>query len=167
MEDDKEKSIIEKLSDAVKGVVDVASTAATKAMEQPEPDPQQVARTANEQLYIPEATDAAAMPAPLIAAPKASKKNPAPSMSGRITPIYDFPVPDSLMPFPKKRKRKAVVKKAKSAVKKNAPKKSKKTAKKSPRSRAAKKNKSAAGRNIVGKKRTSKKVSKKKKAKRS
>jgi hypothetical protein len=108
MGDDKEKSIIENVSETVKSVLDVASTAA-RAMEDPGPD-------------------ATATPAPLISVPKASKNATAPSMSGRITPTYDFPVPDTPMPSPQK-KRKAT-KKAKKAVKKTTRKQSKKSAKK-------------------------------------
>ena len=136
MDDDKEKTIIEKFSDVVKGVLDTASTAATKAME-PDPDPEKVAGTANEQVYMPEASDAAATPAPLIPTPKASKKIAALSMSGRITPTYDFPVPDFPIPLLKK-KRKADVNKEK-AIKKTARKKSKaakKTVRKSPKKSA-------------------------------
>jgi hypothetical protein len=143
MDDDKEeKSIIEKFSEKAKGIVDTASTAAMKAME---PDPEHVAGTTNEQVYIPEATDAAAMPVPLISAPKSPKKRAPPSMSGRTTPM-----PDSPMPSPKKKKTKVAVKKA-----------AKKTAK-----RPAKKPKSSAGRKAIGKKKTAKKALKKKKAKR-
>jgi cell division septation protein DedD len=77
MDDDKEKSAIEKMidkvNDAVENMVITASAAAMKAME-PEPDPEQVAGTTNEQVYIPEATDAAAVPAPLFAAPAKKKR---------------------------------------------------------------------------------------------
>ena len=68
MDDKEEKSIVGNISDAMKGVVDTASAAAMKAME-PKLDPKKVAGTTNEQVYIPEATDAVAMPAPLFAAP--------------------------------------------------------------------------------------------------
>jgi hypothetical protein len=73
MDDREEKSIVEKISDAVKGVVDAASAAAMKSM-QVKPDPGQVAGTTNERVYIPEATDAAAMPAPLVLSKPAAKK---------------------------------------------------------------------------------------------
>jgi hypothetical protein len=91
-----EKSIAEKLTEAigkaatsvknaVSHVVDTASDAAQHAMEvnaekisripPARPDPEQVAGTTNEQLYIPEANDAAAMPMPLIpVAPEPKKK---------------------------------------------------------------------------------------------
>jgi hypothetical protein len=148
MDDDKEKTIIEKLSDAVKGVVDIASAAATKAMEPPESDPQKVAGTANEQVYIP---DAAAMPAPLFAEPKIPKKKP--NLSGRITPTYDFPVPDSPMPSPKQTKKAGVRKKTgKKATKaatvpkktgKKAVKKTKKAPKKAAKKSSKKKSKKA------------------------
>jgi hypothetical protein len=87
-----EKSIPEKLTDAiskaaesvksaVSHVIGTASDAAQHAMEAnaekisrippARPDPEQVAGATNEQLYIPEANDAAAMPMPLFpAAPK-------------------------------------------------------------------------------------------------
>jgi hypothetical protein len=155
MDDDKEKTIIEKFSDVVKGVLDTAATAATKAME-PDPDPEKVAGTANEQVHMPEASDPAAMPAPLISTPKASKKIAAPGMSGRITPTYDFPVPDFPMPSLKK-KRKAAVKKEK-AIKETARKKSK-AAKKTVRKSSKKSAKTTVGK-------TSAKKAKKKKAKR-
>jgi hypothetical protein len=73
MDDDKEKSVIEKMidkvNDAVENIANTASAAAMKAMEA-EPDPKQVAGTNNEQVYIPEATDAA----PLFAAPAKKKR---------------------------------------------------------------------------------------------
>jgi hypothetical protein len=50
----KKKSIVERISDTVTEIVDTASAAAAA-----------VAATRNEQVYIPEATDAAATPAPL------------------------------------------------------------------------------------------------------
>ncbi|MET4273834.1 MULTISPECIES: hypothetical protein [unclassified Bradyrhizobium] len=52
------KSIVERISDTVKEIVDTASTAAADAMK---PDP----GATNEQVYIPEATDAAAVPPPI------------------------------------------------------------------------------------------------------
>lgn len=66
--DDKEKSAIEKMidkvNDAVENIANTVSAAAMKALE-PEPDAKQVAGTTNKQIYIPEATDASAGPAPL------------------------------------------------------------------------------------------------------
>jgi hypothetical protein len=74
MDDDKEKSAIEKMiDDAVENIANTASAVAMKAME-PEPDPKQVAGTTSEQVYISEATDAAAAPAPLFAAPTKKKR---------------------------------------------------------------------------------------------
>jgi hypothetical protein len=77
MDDDKEKSAIEKMidkvNDAVENIANTAAAAATKAME-PEPDPKQVAGTTSEQVHIPEATDAAAASAPLFAAPAKKKR---------------------------------------------------------------------------------------------
>ena len=64
------------MKSAVSHVVDAASDAAQHAMEAnaekisrippARTDPAQVAGTANEQMYIPETSDAAAMPMPLI-----------------------------------------------------------------------------------------------------
>jgi hypothetical protein len=86
--DDKEKSAIEKMidkvNDAVENIANTVSAAAMKAME-PEPDAKQVAGTTNEQVYIPEATDAAAGPAPLFAA-SAKKKRALPKTTAVKAP---------------------------------------------------------------------------------
>lgn len=57
----KKKSIVDRISDAVTEIVDTASAAAAEALK---PDPEAVAATTNEQVYMPEAADAAATPAP-------------------------------------------------------------------------------------------------------
>jgi hypothetical protein len=79
MDDENQKSVVEKLVDKINDTVAVntAAAAAMKAME-PEPDPAQVAGATSEQVYIPEATDAAAVPAPLFAAPAKKKKRALP-----------------------------------------------------------------------------------------
>jgi hypothetical protein len=166
---DDEKSITEKLTDAISKaadsvksvvghVIETASDAAQHAMEAnaekiarippARADPEQVATTTNEQVYIPETSDAAAMPMPLFPVAPAKKKptpNKAaatkakPSRSGRITPAYDFPAPKSKMPAARKKqaaKKKAPAKKpatklAKKAATKYAAKKTSKAAKKS------------------------------------
>src|SRR4030081_3805344 len=73
----KEKTAIEKMidkvNDAVESIANTASAAAMKAME-PEPDPKQVAGTTSEQVYIPEATDAAAGTATLFPPPAQTKR---------------------------------------------------------------------------------------------
>ena len=76
------------------------------------------------------------------------KKTTSPNLSGRITPTYDFPPPDS--PMPSSKKRKGVVKKAKKPAKaakkkavKQAAKKTAKKAKKAPPKKSAKKSKKA------------------------
>jgi hypothetical protein len=170
---DDEKSIPEKLTDAiskaaesvksaVSHVIGTASDAAQHAMEAnaekisrippARPDPEQVAGTTNEQLYIPEASDAAAMPMPLFPvapepkkkrAPKAAAAKAEPRLSGRITPTYDYPAPTSKMPTPGKKNKKAG---KKAIAKKTAGKPAKKTAK-----RSGKKSKSSAGKKSVGK----------------
>jgi hypothetical protein len=135
--DDNEKSVIEKMvdkvNDAVANIVNTAAAAAMKAME-PESDPERVAGTTNEQVYIPEATDAAAVPAPLFAAP-AKKKRALPKTTAVKAAA------------PKKSVKKSTQKKT---AEKTATKASKKAAKKS----GAKKTKSSAGRKAVGKKKT-------------
>jgi hypothetical protein len=134
--DDNKKSVIEKMADkvndAVANIVNTAAAAAMKAME-PESNPERVAGTTNEQVYIPEVTDAAAVPAPLFATP-AKKKRALP----KTTSIKAA--------APKKSARKST--KTKTA-KKTATKASKKAAKKS-----GAKTKPSAGRKAAGKKKT-------------
>ncbi len=136
------------MKSAVSHIVDTASDAAQHAMEAnaekisrippAKTDPAQVAGTTNEQLYIPEANDAAAMPMPLIPVapepkrkrtPKAAAAKAKPSLSGRITPAYDYPAPKSKMPTLGKKKskaaKKAAGKPAKQAAKRSPGKKSK------------------------------------------
>jgi hypothetical protein len=60
---DDDKTIIEKITDVVKSVVDTTSTSTMKAME---PDTKQVAGETNEQVYLPDVTDAAAAPSSLL-----------------------------------------------------------------------------------------------------
>ena len=107
---DDEKSVLEKVTDSVKGavetIVDAAKSMASPesgtpigmphnesgaeieraartekrpAKKAPSPDPERVAGTTNEQVYIPEATDAAATPAPLF--PK--KRSAAPARANK------------------------------------------------------------------------------------
>jgi hypothetical protein len=183
---DDEKSITAKLTDAisraagsvksaVSHVVDTASDAAQHAMEAnaekisripaAKSDPEQVAATTNEQIYIPEASDAAVMPMPLIPvapepkkkrAPKAAAAKAKPNLSGRTTPTYDYPASKSKMPaVGKKKPAKKLV------AKKTTDKPAKKTAKRS----LGKKPKSSAGKKSVGKtkKKAVKKIGKKSK----
>jgi hypothetical protein len=80
----------------------------------PSPDPERVAGTTNEQIYIPEATDAAATPAPLF--PARNKSSAAPARANkRVAKAKKAP--------PKKSK-KSAKKSAKKTSKKNAAKKS-------------------------------------------
>ncbi|MCK1337691.1 hypothetical protein IVB38_17065 [Bradyrhizobium sp. 38] len=69
----KKKSIVDRISDTVTEIVDTASAAL-------KPDPEAVAATTNEQVCIPEATDAAATPAPLFAR---KKRGPAPMRANK------------------------------------------------------------------------------------
>jgi hypothetical protein len=169
---DDEKSIPEKLTEAiskaadsvksaVSHVIHTASDAAQHAMEAnakkisripaAKPDPEQVAGTTNEQIYIPEVSDAAVMPMPLIPAgpepkkkwaPKAAAARAKPNLSGRITPTHNYPAPKSKMPT---RGKKKAAKKA--TVKKTARKPAKKAAERSP----GKKSKSFAGKKSAAK----------------
>ena len=76
MDDEKDdKGLVEKTIEAVKDMATSVTNAAKSAKEpDPKPDPEQVAGTTNEQVYIPEATDAAAMPPPLILTKPVAKK---------------------------------------------------------------------------------------------
>jgi hypothetical protein len=156
---DDEKSIAEKLTDVItkatdsvkstmSNIVDTASQAAEYAMENnaermsrqtaAELAPRQIAVTANKHVYIPVATDAAAMPAPLVAVqPMPRKRTPRTKLSSGKTPAKKA--------VAKEPNRKAGKKAAKKAAKKSAPKKSKKSAKKSAGKKTAKRaaNKSA------------------------
>ncbi len=162
MDDNKDgkdnKTIFEKITDAFNNVVDAASAATTKVTD---PDPKKVAGKADEQVLVgdaaiaPEAVPpveenlnprpmtadeiahhAAADTQPIVAARKTPKtKAVMPSLSGRITPSYDFPVPDTPMPSPKKPK---AVKRAKKSAKKSA-KAAKKSSKKAVKKSKAKK----------------------------
>lgn len=73
----KKKSIVGRISDAVTEIVDTASAAAAEAFK---PGPEAVAATTNEQVYVPEATDAAATPAPLF---RRTKHGPAPMRANK------------------------------------------------------------------------------------
>src|SRR2546421_10663465 len=69
--DDKDKSVIDKFKETVSEAVGNMGSAMTPS---PKEKSKKVAPTTNEQVYIPEATDAAAMPAPLFAAPARKRK---------------------------------------------------------------------------------------------
>ncbi len=118
--DDNDKGILEKFTDTVKSVVETASIAAKDALK---PDPDKVVATANEQVSVPEATDAAAIPPSVFSTRKRA------ALSKAST----------------KRVNKRVAKKAaaKKAAAKAPAKKSKKAAKKTTKAAAAKKTKRA------------------------
>jgi hypothetical protein len=77
---DNEKTIIEKLTDAVKGaansIVDAASNAAETGTKS---NAVKVAGTGNQQIFIPEATDAVAMPIPFTVPRSTRKKRKTPA----------------------------------------------------------------------------------------
>jgi hypothetical protein len=148
---------------AVSHIVDTASEAAQHAMEAnaekisripaARPDPEGIAGATNEQLYIPETNDAAAMPMPLIPiapepkkkrAPKAAATKAKPNLSARVTPKYDYPAPTSRMPTLGKKKNKAA---KKAMAKKTARKLANTAAKRSP----GKKSSASAGKKSAGK----------------
>jgi len=134
---DKDKTIIEKFKETVKDIVDMASAASMKAMEQ---DPDQVAATAheNERDHFPETTDAAAIPVPVDVA----SREPAVKAPPRIAAKKKKSVAKKAVA---KKAKKAVAKKARKATsKKQSAKKTpaaKKTAKKANRKSGAKKSK--------------------------
>jgi hypothetical protein len=139
---DKDKGIVETAIEAVKEFASEVSDAAKHATEPAKP-----LKSGDRVVMMPVVSDGmmgeSMLPSFVVIrgkkTPKASKKKAAPSTSGRITPTYDFPVPDYPMPLPKKKR------KAKKAVNKTAPKKSKapkktsKKAKKAARSKVGKK----------------------------
>src|SRR5882762_12037257 len=140
MDDDKDdKNLIEKTMDTVKGMATSVTDAAKSAME-PRPDPEQVAGTINEQLYVPPSEPGLAITrqtymeevVATAAAPKTKRKAP-------------------VRPAPPK----------KTAAKKSSKKVAKKAATKSSK-KSAKKTKSSAGRKAVGKNKTAKKKKAKK-----
>jgi len=157
--DDKDKNVIEQIVDKINDVVETVATVAADALSQAmEPDP-----VKSDQQPISEPT----MPLMPVHAPtkrttakKAVAAKSTVSQSGRITPTYEFPTPDSttmLVSIPTKKTKKDAAKK-----------KSQKTAKK-PMKKSTKKAATKSGTKIskrAAKKTTKKKVAKKKKAKR-
>ena len=143
MDDEKEngeKSITERISDTVKNIVDTTSEAAMNALKTEEPKPGPAKETRG-QVYVPEATDAVAAPAPLV---PADPVEPAPAVRKRKRAAH-------------KRAKKRVTKAKKAVPPKTAPKKSaKKSAKKAAPKKTAKK----------ASKKTAKKSKKTKKTKR-
>jgi hypothetical protein len=154
--DDKDKSIFESVTDTIKNTFDIATEAAKKALE-PEP------LKADEEVVVmpaPEAADFMSPVPPMVAVVKKKpRKKSAVNTSGRITPTYDIPIPDTPLPTPmkaaKKASRKPAKKAKKAATKSKAKKAVKKSAAKKSSKKATKKTKTAAS------KKTAKKVSKK------
>jgi hypothetical protein len=77
MNNDKEKSAIDKLKDTVSDALGNLTLSVTASAERSK----KVAATTNEQVYIPEASDAVAMPAPLFASPVRKRKTRATTKS--------------------------------------------------------------------------------------
>lgn len=128
MDDDKEKSFVEKMVDKINDVVENLATTASDAVQfamepNPKPEPEQVARTANEQVYIPEAID----PAPLILSKPAVEKRKVPV---RLAPSKMPPKKAAAKKANKRSSKKSATKSAKKPAKKSLAKKSKKAAKK-------------------------------------
>jgi hypothetical protein len=135
MDDNDDKSLIEKTIEAVK---DMASSVTDAAKSAPTPSEEEKMTV----MDVPLVADAAAMPMPLVAPKK--RKAPAKRAPAKTPPK-------------KATTKKAAKKTAKKSAKKSAAKKSKKAAKHSP----AKQTKSTAGRKVVGKKVAKKKKAKK------
>lgn len=156
--DDKEKSVFDSFADTIKRTFDVATEAASKALE-PEP-----LKPDEELLVVPPLPDPfiSDPSPPLVAIVKnRSRKKKGVDTSGRITPEYDIPVPESPMPSPRRAAKKAPKKPAKKAASK-APKTvakkskkakrpvSKKVVKKQSRSAAKKKKRAKRGSRAKG-----------------
>ena len=131
MRDDKEKSLFDSFADTIKHTFDIATEAASKALE-PEP-----LKPDEEIVVVPTPPDPfisdPALPIVAIVKKKSHRKAGV-DTSGRITPDYDFPVPETPMPPLRKATKKVSKKPAKKSVRKAAKKvakKSKKTPKKS------------------------------------
>ena len=124
---DNDKTILEKFTEVVKSIVDTASTAETQAMAS---DPKQVAGETNEQVYLPDVTDAAA--APVFITPK--KKRTAKKRVAKAAPAAKAPPKKAASK--KTAKKLAPKKSARKTVKKT--KKTKKTAKKSVKKKKSK-----------------------------
>ena len=122
--DDKEKSLFDSFADTIKHTFDIATEAASKALE-PEP-----LKPDEELVVVPTPPDALVSDpaAPIVAiVKKKHRKKSGVDTSGRITPDYDTPVPDMPMPSPKKIAKKV----SKKPAKKSVPKAAKTVAKKS------------------------------------
>jgi hypothetical protein len=165
--DDKEKSVFDSFADTIKNTFDIATEAAKKALE-PEPlkpDEEVVVVPAPPDGMI---SDLTAPSPPMVAiVKKKPRKKSAVNTSGRITPVYDIPVPDTPMPAPKKKTKKASKKPAsKKASKKSHAKSAKKSKrpKKAPKKSASRVAKKAAKKPSRGSA-VKKNVKKKKKAK--
>lgn len=144
MDDDKEKSLFDSFADTIKHTFDIATEAASKALE-PEPlqpDEEIVVVPTTPDLFVSD-------PAPpnVAIVKKNSRKKTGADTSGRITPNYDFPAPETPMKAAKKASKKPAKKSVRKGAKKIA-KKSKKVTKKSIIKKTAKKQR----RNRVGKK---------------
>jgi hypothetical protein len=150
---DKEKSLLDSFADTIKHTFDIATEAASKALE-PEP-----LKPEEELVVVPTPSDAFVSDpaAPIVAiVKKKPREKTGVDTSGRITPDYDIPAPERPMPSPRKAAKKASKKLANKSVSKAAKKvakKSKKEAKKSISKKTVKKQRRSA-------------VKKKKKAKR-
>ena len=109
--DDKEKSLIDEFKDTVSEAVGKMASAMAPTAE----NKRKIAATPNEQVYVPEATDAAALPAPLFSAPASKRKTRAktkpPSQAKKAAKKTGSSAPKAAA---KKRPVKKVVKKRKS-----------------------------------------------------
>jgi hypothetical protein len=139
---DKDKSIFESVTDAFKNTIDIATEAAKKALE---PDP---IKPDEEVVVIPDTIGIGAdfmspMPPMIAVVKKKHRKQSTADTSGRITPAYDFPVPDTPLPILKEPTKKASSRAAKKAAKKAGKKSKAKKAVKKPATNASAKRKTA------------------------
>ena len=107
----------------------VAKTKKRPAKKALSPDPERVAGTTNEQVYIPEATDAAATPAPLFPARK-QERSASPATANKRVAKAKKAAPKTSKKNVKKSTKKTAKKAKKTTAKKTAPKKAAKTSRK-------------------------------------
>ena len=141
--DDKDKNVIEQIVDKINDVVETVATVAADALSQAmEPDPVKSDQQPISEPPIPFTVMPVHAPTKKPRAKKAVAAKSTINVSGRITPTYEFPAPDSTtMPVSiptKKTKKDARKKKSQKTVKKSVKKSAKKVAMKSPARKSTK-----------------------------
>jgi hypothetical protein len=163
--DDKDKNVIEQIVDKINDAVETVATVAADALSQAmEPDPVKEDHQPISEPPMPFTVMPVHAPTKKPRAKKAVAAKSTINVSGRITPTYEFPAPDSVtMPVSiptKKTKKDAAKKKSQKTVKKPVKKSAKKVAMKSVARKSTKAAKNATKKNtkMVAKKRRANKV---------